>query len=231
MKVLAWILLSASALSGYEFLTPETQALQDDDFANPGMLWVEEGGALFREQCTGCHAVDAMRGVAARFPRIVEGELHTLDTQVRRCQVRVVQPPWALPDWETRPHLATTAWISHQSRGMPRDLEEYPTWLREGREEFEKRRGQLDIACMHCHERNAGRRLRDELISQGQINGFPIYRVSWETLGSVQQMFRWCNEQVRSEPHRYGHRNYRALEYYLAWRGRELPLESPAVRR
>ena len=30
-------------LSGYAFLTPETQALQDDDFANPGMLWVESG--------------------------------------------------------------------------------------------------------------------------------------------------------------------------------------------
>ncbi|MEM8920543.1 MAG: sulfur oxidation c-type cytochrome SoxA, partial [Pseudomonadota bacterium] len=29
--------------SGYEFLTRDTQNLQDDDFANPGFLWVDRG--------------------------------------------------------------------------------------------------------------------------------------------------------------------------------------------
>ena len=44
-------------------------------------------------------------------------------------------------------------------------------------------------------------------------------------------MFRWCNEAVDAEPHAYGSDEYLALELYLAWRGRGLPIETPAVRR
>jgi L-cysteine S-thiosulfotransferase len=29
--------------SGYDFASPETRAMQDDDTANPGMLWVAQG--------------------------------------------------------------------------------------------------------------------------------------------------------------------------------------------
>jgi sulfur-oxidizing protein SoxA len=49
--------------SGYSFMTPDTQAIQDDDTANPGMLWVLEGEALWKSKagatgkaCADCHS-------------------------------------------------------------------------------------------------------------------------------------------------------------------------------
>jgi len=64
--------------SGYEFAGRETRAMQDDDTANPGMLWVLQGEALWATKagaadrsCADCHA-DArtsMKGVAARAIR------------------------------------------------------------------------------------------------------------------------------------------------------------------
>ena len=63
--------------SGFTYLTPEMQALQDDDFANPGLLWVETGERLWSEpagtsgqSCQDCHgdAATSMTGVAARMP-------------------------------------------------------------------------------------------------------------------------------------------------------------------
>jgi sulfur-oxidizing protein SoxA len=52
----------AERQSGYSFMTPDTQAMQNDDSANPGMLWVLDGEALWngkagaaRKACAGCH--------------------------------------------------------------------------------------------------------------------------------------------------------------------------------
>ena len=70
-----------------------------------------------------------------------------------------------------------------------------------------------------------------EVISQGQTNGFPVYRHTWQTLGSTHRMFAWCNTSVRAEPYPYGADEYVNLELFMAWRGRGLPVETPAIRR
>ena len=36
--------------SGYTFMTPDTKAIQDDDTANPGMLWALDGEALWKSK-------------------------------------------------------------------------------------------------------------------------------------------------------------------------------------
>ena len=73
--------------------------------------------------------------------------------------------------------------------------------------------------------------LRGDRISQGQVNGFPFYRISWRSVGSRHRMFRWCNTSVRSEPYALGSEEYLSLKLYVAWRGRGLLIEAPAVRR
>src|SRR5437660_853149 len=67
----------ADRKSGYEFMGRETRAMQDDDTANPGMLSVLDGEALWNRKvgaanksCADCHhdAGASMKGVAARYP-------------------------------------------------------------------------------------------------------------------------------------------------------------------
>ena len=127
--------------SGSTFLAPETRALQEDDFAIPGLLWVEQGQRLW----------DAAAGNAK--------------------------------------------------------------------------------SCAQCHQQWVGSRLRGEVISQGQINGHPVYRQIWQTMGSSHRMFAWCNEAVRAEPHLPGSQEYVDLELFVKWLGRGLPVETPAMRR
>src|SRR5215475_9912689 len=40
----------AERRSGYDMMGRDTRAMQDDDTANPGMLWVVEGEALWRRK-------------------------------------------------------------------------------------------------------------------------------------------------------------------------------------
>ena len=74
-------------VSGADFLNPETRALQDDPFANPGFLWVERGAALWTgEGCPRCHALADVRPAA--FPRYDEATraLVNLEGRINRCR-------------------------------------------------------------------------------------------------------------------------------------------------
>jgi len=232
-----------SRQSGYDFLSQENQQLQNDEFANPGMLWVEKGKELWKtgdglaaKSCANCHqdAEKSMRGVRAQYPKFDSRrkKLMSLEQRINHCrETHLRAKPYS---YESEPLLALTAFVGLQSRGMPVNIQiDGPVrpFFEAGKAFFLRRRGQLDLACTHCHDQNAGQRLRGEVVSQGQSNGFPIYRHLWQTLGSVQRMFIWCNTAVRAEPLSYGSEEYVSLELYMAWRGRELPVETPAVRR
>jgi sulfur-oxidizing protein SoxA len=239
----AWRYSVAERRSGYTYLSEENQRLQDDDFANPGLLWVERGREFWQQidgtagtSCAGCHgdAVTSMRGVRTRYPRFDPqgGKLINLEQQINRCRSERMHA-LAYP-YESDALLALTTFVAFQSRGLPIDVRiDGPAqpFFAAGKALYELRRGQLDLACAHCHDRYAGQRLRGDVISQGQSNGFPIYRHTWQTLGSTHRMFAWCNTSVRSEPYALGSDEYVNLELFVAWRGRGLRVETPAVRR
>jgi sulfur-oxidizing protein SoxA len=229
--------------SGYSYLGEENRALQNDAFANPGLLWVERGETLWStpagragKSCADCHgdAGESMKGVRARYPayELELGRPINLEQRINRCRTERMQAaPWS---WESEALLAMTAFVGFQSRGLPVEVEvdgPMAPHFERGEAFWFQPRGQLDLACSHCHDDLAGRHLYGDVISQGQSNGFPVYRMLWQTIGSLQRMFRWCNTSVRAEPYPFGADEYVDLEVYLAWRGRGLPVETPAVRR
>ena len=231
------------AVSGASFQSAETRSLQNDDFANPGMLWVDQGASLWRKvpeqggrACAGCHGngSEAMRGVAARYPAYdaEQNRIVNLEGRINRCRTdNQRQPAFA---YETSELLALTAYVAHQSKGMSIAVSvDGPARaaFEAGERYFYTRRGQMNLACHHCHERNVGRMLRGDRLSQGQATGYPLYRLAWQTLGSLHRRLRFCDIGVRAEPFAYGAREYLNLELYLAWRARGLPIETPAVRR
>lgn len=232
-----------SPVSGYDFMAPPTQELQDDDFLNPGFFLVERGRALWEkaergsgQSCASCHgdAAVSMRGVAARYPvhDPVAGGLVNLENRINgERETRLDLPP--LP-YESEALLALTAFLSLQSRGLPMDVAtDGPAlahWER-GRDYYMTRRGQLNLACNHCHDERPGERLRGDVLSQGQINAFPVWRLLWSGPGSRHRMFQWCNISLRADPAPLGSEAYLDLELYVASRGNGLPMEAPGVRR
>ncbi|MEM7018621.1 MAG: sulfur oxidation c-type cytochrome SoxA [Pseudomonadota bacterium] len=236
-------LCAGEVKSGYEYLSAENRAMQDDDFSNPGLLWVDEGAALWRQplgkkqkSCQSCHdsAQQSMRGVRARYPifdEVTEKPLN-IPMRINRCLTEHSEAE-ALA-YDAREMIALTTFIGHQSQGLPVQLDEderLEPFIEQGNQFFYQRRGRLDLACHHCHERNTGQQLRGEIISQGQTNGYPAYRHVWQKLGTQHQLFLWCNEAVQSEAYPLGSDTYVNLELYMARRAAGLQVETPAVRR
>jgi sulfur-oxidizing protein SoxA len=227
--------------SGSAFLGQDLRSLQADEFANPGMLWVERGEKLWREPagkkslaCAGCHKDADMRGVAARYPRLDSrsGKLLNLESRINRCRAeRMGAEPLR---YESDELLALTAYLARQSRGVPIAVSiEGPAraHFEAGRASYNLRRGQMNLACSHCHDANWGKRLLTETISQGHPNAYPAYRLEWQTMGSLERRIRACLSGIRAEMLPYGSQEYLDLELYLAWRAQGLPVEAPGVRR
>ena len=229
-------------LSGFDQMGPDTQAMQRDDLSNPAMLAAREGEALWsaspgpgRLACAGCHgdATQTMRGIAARYPAFdaANGKAIDLAGRIQQCRTeRQGGERWAR---ESPPLLAMTAYLGLQSRGMTIAADPDPrlaAFREEGRALFTRRMGQLDLSCAQCHDERWGRRLGSALIPQGHGNGYPIFRLEWQGVGSLQRRLRNCLTGIRAEPFAYGDPALVNLELYLKERAEGLRIETPAVR-
>jgi L-cysteine S-thiosulfotransferase len=228
--------------SGYSFMTPDTQAIQNDDTANPGMLSVLDGEALWKDKagasgkaCADCHqdAHVSMRGVAARYPAFdpTLGRPVNLEQRINLCRVRHQQAT-PLP-YESHELLALTAYVAEQSRGVAIETGADPQlepFIAKGRDLFMHRQGQLNLGCTNCHDDIWDKHLAGSPITQGQPTGYPLYRLEWQSLGSLERRLRNCMAGVRAQPYEYGAPELVELELYLMSRAWGMPIETPAVR-
>lgn len=228
--------------SGYHFAKRDTQKMQDDDFENPAMTWYDTGEALWskvegdeNKSCQTCHgdAAKSMKGVGARYPVYYEPwkKMINVENRINLCREKFMKAkPWK---YDSNQSLGMTIYVKHQSRGMPMSVKvdgQAKPFFEKGKAFYYERRGQLDMSCSHCHEKYYGQQIRMNILSQGQSNGFPTYRLKWQKPGSLHRRFSGCNKQVRATPFKKGSDEYVNLELYLAWRGNKLPVETPAVR-
>jgi sulfur-oxidizing protein SoxA len=228
--------------SGFDEMGPATQAMQRDDAANPGMLWVLDGEELWRRaapgggpSCAGCHgeAGTSMRGVAARYPAFDAAEGRPIDLQGRVNQCRTARQKAPAFAAEGRELLALTTLVAHQSRGLPIAPPDDPRLAparERGRALFSRRVGQLDLSCAQCHDERAGGRLAGNPIPQAHPTAYPLYRLEWQSLGSLQRRLRNCLTGVRAEPYPSGAPEYVELELYLMSRAAGMTVETPGVR-
>jgi sulfur-oxidizing protein SoxA len=228
--------------SDYELMGPELRRMQDDDSANPGMLWVFDGESLWQRKdgsagksCADCHgeAARSMKGVATRYPAFDQtlGRPIDLEGRINACRTRHQgAEPLA---FESKGLLSLTAYVARQSKGLPISVVDDAATLplvAAGQAIFEQRQGQLNLSCAQCHDDNWGQKLAGAIIPQAHPTGYPLYRLEWQSLGSLQRRLRNCLIGMRAAPYAYGAPEMTELELFLGSRARGLTLETPAVR-
>ncbi len=235
-------LVAGPPISGYAFLTSESRAMQDDEFANPGMTAVDEGRRLFNQpgendkRCADCHGSDGETldtGRIAAYPRYNEvmQQPFTLQDQINFCaEERMDNIPWV---YDCRELVALETFVRFKARGERINVRTdgpIRPWYEAGERLYHTRFGQVNAACHLCHEQHQGQYLRGQILSQGQSNGFPEYRLGSGKVTSLHGRFSECMRSFRAEPFEPGAREYIELEVYLNARGNGLPIETPAVR-
>ena len=227
--------------SGWRFRTDETQALQMDDFENPAMIGVENAAEAWDtvdgsagKSCSSCHNdVDSMAGIRPVYPKWNEtaGEVRTMEMQINDCREnRMGAEKWKYTGGKMTDMVAL---LSSVSRGLPVNVAidgpAQSTWEK-GKEIYYTRYGQLELSCANCHEDNYGNMIRADHLSQGQINGFPTYRLKNTKINAAHARFKGCVRDTRAETFSPGSPEFVALELYVASRGNGLSVEGPSVR-
>jgi sulfur-oxidizing protein SoxA len=227
---------------GSAFLSPQMQRQQEDEARNPGWLWVEQGEELFSRRdgmtptCLSCHSDprQSLRGAAARYPQVDagSGKLINLEGRIEQCRLdRQQQPAFG---YESQELLGLTAYVASLSKGLPLSVSKEDAakpFYEAGKAFYERRQGQLNLACTQCHDGLVGQKLRGDTISYGIGTGYPAYRLEWNGLGSLHRRLRACSLGVRATQFDYGSNDYLALELFLAVRANGLALEAPGLRR
>jgi L-cysteine S-thiosulfotransferase len=232
----------ADRRSGYDLMSRELKSMQDDRTSNPGMLSVLDGEAIWKQRagaadraCADCHGNNAaaMKGVAVRYPAFDKTSRRpiNLEQRINQCrEQRQHAPPLV---YESKELLALSAFVAGRSRGLkispPADKRLIP-FRNAGREFFYLRQGQLNLSCAQCHDDNWSKRLAGSAITQAHPTGYPLYRLEWQGMGSLQRRLRNCLIGMRAESFDYGTLEYVSLEVYLMWRARGMTFETPAVR-
>ncbi len=230
-------------VSGWHYRTDETRALQQDSFANPAMLYVERGAEIWKtvqgaagKSCASCHgdAAESMKGVGAHYPKwnAAAGKPVNLELQVDACRKNNMQAEPYKFDHADQKALVT--YIKHQSLGAPVavDLTQgaMQSWWDKGKDLYYTRTGQLNLSCASCHEQNNGKYIRADHLSQGNVNGFPTYRLKDADVVSLHGRLRGCVRDTRATTPKAFSDDLIALEVYVTWRGTGLAVETPAVR-
>lgn len=231
-------------LSGWLFRTPETRALEADSFQNPGMLYVERGEEIWNtvegeagKSCASCHgdASESMAGVATSYPKWDADAQRPINVELQINKCRENNMKAEAYKFDAAEQKALTTFIKHQSHGEPMNVDlsqgDLQSWWKKGEELYYRRTGQLNLSCASCHEQNNGLYIRADHLSQGNVNGFPTYRLKQANMVSLHNRFRGCIRDTRAEYPAAFSDDLMALEVYVTWRGTGLSIETPAVRQ
>jgi L-cysteine S-thiosulfotransferase len=245
---------NSNRLSGSAFLTPGLLKLQADEANSPIALWLDKGRAAWADNsqsasCQSCHnSPQSLHSSVPNYPRLVPragGQLAliNLEDQILQCRTRNLKPPAGTvprepPRLEDDDILSLSALLHDSARGQPINVqptrEQMETWsarLAAGAALFATRLGRINLACVHCHEQNIGQQMRIDVISPGHPTGFPVYRMSWQKIGSLDRRLRACYSGVQAVIPPPGAPELRDLELFLKVRANGMPLEGSSIRR
>ena len=234
---------SDTRLSGNAFLPSGLLKMQADVANSPVTLWLDKGRLLWSDSsagpsCQSCHGpVESLKTSAPSFPRLTPDSqrLINLEDQISSCRSRSGRTDIKAEDDDG---LALSALLNESAKGLaisvaapPGQSNEWQAHLERGAKLFNTRLGRINLACVHCHEQNVGKQMRADVISPANPTGFPIFRMSWQRLGSVERRLRACYSGVQAELPAPGDPVLRELELYLKVRASGMPLDGPSIRR
>lgn len=102
-----------------------------------------------------------------------------------------------------------------------------------GKEYYYTQKGYLKLSCAECHIQGAGQRVRNEKLSPltGQITHFPVFRLKWDELGTLERRISGCVLDQGQVPPKDESTQMKELLYFLAYMSNGMAVDGPDVRK
>ena len=175
-------------------------------------------------------------GIANRYPFFSEkhGEVITLEFAIREC-LKSSGAAKLLANSNTV--TAIEAYMAFTSRGKPiaatiPEGSDAIDAYEEGKQFYYARRGELNMACAHCHVDHAGMRINGSTISPGlgQVSRFPVFHSDMNRMSSLHHRFNRCLERMQAQDFTPQSLEYRNLEFFLTYMSNGLTWNGPGTQ-
>lgn len=213
--------------SGTTYLSKQLQELQNDADKNPAQLWIASGQQLWKASCASCHGtVASMKSKVISYPKLNASKklVNLEDALTDHAAIKVTSDEV----------LTLSAALHDAAKGELIHTTPIEPYYARGKELWNTRMGRINLACAHCHDIANGRvgaHMKAEVISQALPTGFPIYRMSWQSLGSLERRLRACYSGVQAPLPPIGSPELRDLELFLKVRANGMMIDGPSIRR
>lgn len=214
-----------------------------DEFTNPAMLSVEMGANLFDQvgtngkSCRSCH-------------QKAEVEFATWAVNMPKVELRL-NKVLGIEEFITRHARATTAaeyplqsdanlslaiYLRYLANGHPITIDKSDRntqlAIQRGEDLMKRKIGQLNFACVDCHEVGANKWIRGQYLTgvTGMMAHFPTYRTSRGEIWDIRKRFQWCGVAVRANDLPPDAAEYGDLEMYLMSKNNGRILNVPGIR-
>ncbi len=181
-----------------------------------------------------CFPNPAIKG---EYPKFVQGKgVVTLADAINACLKENGEKPWNMAKGKM---ADLEAFFAHASKEKGKryhiviNSKEAQEAYEHGKKIYYSQRGYLKLSCANCHVQGAGKRVRNEYLSPlyGQVTHFPVYRLAWEELGTLQRRIKGCEKNQGETTHKLDSKWMRDLIYFLTYMSNGLPVDGPDIRK
>ncbi|OUD14058.1 sulfur oxidation c-type cytochrome SoxA [Thioflexithrix psekupsensis] len=227
------------------FTRPEPVEDRDnlDLFENPGMLGQELGEQLYSvagpngQSCASCHEKPAQlfKTWATSMPRF-EARLNKMlgieefITRHARATMDIDYP------MQSKQNTGLSIYLRHLANGqaIAMDTSDPNTQaaLARGEALSVVKLGQLNFACIDCHDFGAKRWIRGQYLSgvEGMIAHFPTYRTSRTEIWDIRKRLQWCGVAIRANELPPDAPEYGDIELFLNVKNNGKTFSVPGIR-
>ena len=102
-----------------------------------------------------------------------------------------------------------------------------------GKKYFYSQRGYLKLSCANCHVQGAGKRVRREYLSPllGHVTHFPVYRLKWQGLGTLERRLSGCIKDTGQQPPKPTSKEMKELIYFMSYMSNGMTIDGPDLRK
>ena len=176
--------------------------------------------------------------IAGDYPKFDDkkGKVVTLTAAINDCLKANGQKPWNMKKGkmaDLEAYFAAKSKEAGKKVNIQINSKAAAEAYERGKKIYYSQRGYLKLSCATCHVQGAGQRVRREYLSPllGHMTHFPVYRLKWQGLGTMERRIGGCEKNQGEKPHKPGTPWVAEMIYFMAYMSNGLPVDGPDIRK
>jgi len=230
-------------MGNYAFNIPGQYSYKEITDMPPYDEFIEQGEELYNDSEALQKCFPEVT-VAGNYPYFDEKkqEVISLTGEINKCLTDAGQKAWN----EKKGKMAFfQAYLASETKDAEKKVDikilsaEASAAYERGKEYYYSQRGYLKLSCATCHVQGAGKRVRNESLSQfaGQTTHFPVYRLKWgkdkveDGMGTLERRMAGCVKDQGQVPPKTNSKEMKELLYFMAYMSNGMNVDGPDVRK